>query len=345
MERGKIRQIFFLILLLYLFILSLIFIKESAPVIAQEIFQLQKQINPLNAFGIGWLITLILQSSGAATSFLMALNSAGLFESSLFIYMILGTRIGTSITLMIAAFIIFARKRRDFRHGFEIALANLIYAFPIAILMFFLEYNFSLFSKLGGYFTLIPYERFSLVEFITNPVSNLFSIFPEFFILVIGLLLLFISLITLPKILISLWDKKTIMKKLNKYMGKKYSAFLIGFGLTACLFSTTITLTLLVPLIILRLINLKKVIPYIIGANLGGVVDVIIGSIVIGKNAFSALFVYVMFSIIGLVWLFNTDIIFNLTKYISKKVIKVSKKRALLFLIIFILIALFLLII
>ena len=128
-------------------------------------------------------------------------------------------------------------------------------------------------------------------------------------------------------------------------MGKKYSAFLIGFALTACLLSTTITLTLLVPLIILWLINLKKVIPYIIGANLGGVVDVIIGSIVIGKNAYSALFVYVMFSIIGLVWLFNTDVIFNLTKYVSKKVIKVSKKRALLFLILFILIAFLLLVI
>ena len=345
MEKRKIRQIFFLILLLYLFILSLIFIKESTSVITQEIFQLQKQINPLNAFGIGWLITLILQSSGAATSFLMALNSAGLFESSLFIYMILGTRIGTSITLMIAAFIIFARKRRDFRHGFEIALANLIYAFPITVLMFLLEYNFSLFSKLGEYFTLIPYERFSVVDFITSPVLNLFSIFPKFVILIMGFLLLFVSLTTLPKILISLWDKKTIKKKLNKYMGKKYSAFLIGFGLTACLLSTTITLTLLVPLIILRLTNLKKVIPYIIGANLGGVIDVIIGSIVIGKNAFSALFVYVMFSIIGLVWLFNTDIIFNLTKYVSKKVIKVSKKRALLFLILFILIAFFLLII
>lgn len=345
MEKRKIKQIFFLILLLYLFILSLIFIKESTPVIAQGIFQLQKQINPLNAFGIGWLITLILQSSGAATSLLMALNSAGLFESSLLVYMILGTRIGTSITLMIAAFIIFAKKRRDFRHGFEIALANLIYAFPIAILMFVLEYNFSLFSKLGGYLTLIPYERFSLIEFITSPVLNLFSVFPKFLILIIGLLLLFISLTTLPKILISLWDKKTIMKKLNKYMGKKYSAFLIGFGLTAVLLSTTITLTLLVPLIILRLINLKKVIPYMIGANLGGVIDVIIGSIVIGKTAFSALFVYVMFSIIGLVWLFNTDIIFNLTKYVSKKVIKVSKKRALLFLILFILIAFLLLII
>ncbi|GAJ22935.1 unnamed protein product, partial [marine sediment metagenome] len=60
----------------------------------------------------------------------------------------------------------------------------------------------------------------------------------KFLILIIGLLLLFISLTTLPKILISLWDKKTIMKKLNKYMGKKYSAFLIGFGLTAVLLST-----------------------------------------------------------------------------------------------------------
>jgi sodium-dependent phosphate cotransporter len=286
-----------------------------------------------------------LQSSGAATSLLMALNASGLFESSLFVYMILGTRIGTSITLMIASFIIFSKKRRDFRHGFEIALANLIYALPIAILMFFLEYNFSLFSKLGGYFMLIPYEKFSLVTLITRPVLNLFSIFPKFFILILGFLFLFISLTILPKILISLWNKKTITKKLNKYMGKKYSAFLIGFGLTAVLLSTTITLTLLVPLIILRLINLKKVIPYIIGANLGGVIDVIIGSIVIGKNAFSALFIYVLFSIIGLIWLFNTNIIFNLTKYVSKRVIKVSKKRALLFLILFILIAFLLLIV
>jgi hypothetical protein len=55
MENKKIRKIFFLILLLYLFILSLIFIKESTPVIAQGIFQLQKHITPLNAFGIGWL--------------------------------------------------------------------------------------------------------------------------------------------------------------------------------------------------------------------------------------------------------------------------------------------------
>ncbi len=345
MEKRKIGQIFFLVLLLYLFVLSLVFIKDSTPVIATEIFQLQEQINPLNAFGIGWLITLVLQSSGAATSFLMALNSQGLFESSLFVYMILGTRIGTTITLMIAAFIIFAKKRRDFRHGFEIALANLIYAFPIAVLMFLLEYKFSLFSNLGEYFTLIPYERFSLVSFITQPVVNLFSILPKILILILGFLLLFASLTTLPKILVSLWNKKTLTKKLNKYMGKKGGAFLIGFVLTACLLSTTITLTLLVPLIILRLTNLKKVIPYMIGANLGGVVDVIIGSIVIGRQAFPALFVYVLFSIIGLIWLFNTDIIFNLTKYVSKKVIKVSKKRALLFLILFILIACFLLII
>ena len=65
-----------------------------------------------------------------------------------------------------------------------------------------------------------------------------------------------------------------------------------------------------------------------IGANLGGVIDVIIGSLVIGKHAFSTLFVYVIFSVIGLIWLFNTNIIFNLTKYVSKRIIKVSKKRA-----------------
>ncbi len=144
----------------------------------------------------------------------------------------------------------------------------------------------------------------------------------------------------MPKFMLSLWGEKYLREKINKYLGNKWMAFLIGFLITAILMSTSITITLLVPIVVLRLVNLKKVLPYMIGANVGGVFDVVMGGLVIGSSAFSAIFVYVCFSVFGLLWLFNTQLLFDITKFISKKIVRVSRKRAFLFLLFFILLSL-----
>jgi len=91
-----------------------------------------------------------------------------------------------------------------------------------------------------------------------------------------------------------------------------------------------------VPLIISRVVNLKKAIPYIIGANLGGIADFILSGLIIGEKAFPAMLVYVSFSIIGLLWLFYTDELFKITKFISKRTLHLSRKRAFFFVLFFV---------
>jgi len=342
---GKKRILNFLgfFLFLYLFLFSLVLIKYSFSEIGGNLLKITRgNINGINAFGFGWLLTLIMQSSGATTSALIALNFAGIIEPIVLIYMVLGTRIGTTITALFVALLVSA-KRRDFRHGFEIGLANLVYAFPIAIFMFFLEYSLSFFSKVGNYFIASEVAfKITFIDKITLPLINLIKFIPEYFLALLGVFLLIFSLKKMPVFMLRLWGEDYIRKKINKYFRKKHFSFFVGFLIALFLTSTSITIALLIPLIVSRLINLKKVIPYIIGTNLGGVVDVIIGGLVIGKTSLPAVFTYVSFSIIGLFWLFNTDLMFNITKFISKRTLRISKKRAILFVLFFILLALLL---
>lgn len=340
-KKNKILNFLGFLLFLYLFLFSLVLIKNSFNEIGGHILKITRgDINEINAFGFGWLLTLIMQSSGAATSALVALNFAGIIGPVVLIYMVIGTRIGTTITALFVALLVSA-KRRDFRHGFEIGLANLVYAFPIVIFMFFLEYFFSFFSKVGNYFIVsgVPF-KITFIDKITLPLINLIKFIPEYFLALLGVFLLIFSLKKMPCFMLQLWGEDYLRKKINNHFKNKYFSFFIGFLIAVFLTSTSITLILLIPLIISRIINLKKVIPYIIGTNLGGVVDAVIGGLVIGKTSLPAIFTYVSFSIIGLFWLLNIDLMFNITKFISKKTLHISKKRAIFFVLFFILLAL-----
>ena len=348
MERGggKLLHLIGLIIFLYLFILSIVLIKNSFFEIGKDILNIAgDSVGVWNAFGIGWLIALIMQSSGAATSALMALYATGVLGSVAFVYMILGTRIGGTLTALFIALLIHA-KRRDFRHGFEIGLANLVYAVPIAVLMFILEYFFGLFSGIENLLVNlnVPFQL-NFIDAITVPVVEMFSYLPQVILLGIGIFLLIASLREMPHYLVDLWGEENLKKKINKYMGNKGGAFLIGFLVTAILFSTGITIGLLIPFVVSRFINLKKVIPYIIGASLGGVIDVVLSALIIGEKAFPALVVYVLFSLIGLLWLFNTDLLFRVTKFISKRTLHVSKLKAFLFILLLIVLAVVLVVI
>ena len=343
MKKRKILNLLGFILALYIFVFSLTLIKISSASLGGGIFSLTRDgISGINAFGFGWLATLITQSSGAAAATLIAFSLAGIIGPVILIYMIMGTRIGTSITALFTAFLIHA-KRRDFRHGFEIGLANLVYAIPIAIIMFLLELFTGFFSKIGNYFVVFDSPlKHNIIDMAVLPLINLLSFIPEHLKIVFGVILLVGSLKYIPKFMINIWGKRYLKRKINEFLDKKYRSFLLGLGITALLMSTSITITFLIPLVVTRITKLKNVIPYMIGANLGGVSEIILGGLVLGGSALPAVFTYVSFSLIGLLWMFNTELMFKATKFLSKRTLHISRKRALMFIVAFVLVALIL---
>jgi sodium-dependent phosphate cotransporter len=340
LRKNKAINVLGFIFALYMFIFSLTLIKVSSASLGGGIFSLTRGgMNEVNAFGFGWLATLITQSSGAAAATLIAFHLAGIIGPIFLLYMIIGTRIGTSITALFTSFLIHA-KRRDFRHGFEIGLANLVYAIPIAIIMFLLEFFTGFFSKTGEYFVVFdsPFKH-NIIDMAVLPVINLISFMPDNLKIVLGILFLIGSLRYLPKFMINIWSERYLKKKINRFLDRKWKSFLLGLGVTALLMSTSITITFLIPLVVTRITKLKKVIPYMIGANLGGVSEIVLGGLVLGGSALPAVFTYVSFSVIGFLWMFNTDLMFRATKFLSKKTLHVSRQRALMFIIAFVLAA------
>lgn len=342
LKKSKIANAAGFLAAIYMFIFSLSLIKVSSASLGSEIFSLARNgVNEINAFGFGWLASLITQSSGAAAATLIAFSLAGIIGPVVLIYMIMGTRIGTSITALFTSFLVHA-KRRDFRHGFEIGLANLVYALPIAVIMFLLEFFTGFFSKAGEYFFTLGLPAIDFIDIIVNPLINLLSSIPDHLSVLIGLFILIGSLKYLPRFMIGIWGEKELKDKVNRFLNNKWKSFWLGVGITALLMSTSITITFLIPLVVTRITNLKKVIPYMIGANMGGVSEIVLGGIVLGKEALPAVFTYVAFSVIGLLWMFNTDLLWKTTKFISKRTLHVSRKRALAFIMAFVLVAIIL---
>lgn len=342
------KALFKLILSLYLFIFSIELLKNAALILGKNLINVISIIdNPLNALGTGWFLASIFQSSGTITTLTATLTGIGILALSTAIFIVMGANIGTTITSTIVSFFMKTKKRRDFRHGFEIALANGIYRILFITLFFIIEILFHPLEKFGYFIssnikeTLLVKYTPNLIDFLVGPLINLFTKYNPYLNLILAFFILFFILNLLTRsILEVLGGEKNARKIISKYFKTPTRSLLIGILLTAILFSSSITISLLVPLTVLRLLNLKKAIPFILGANIGTGTDTLLAALIIAKPLAIALaLIYILIDVIGvLIFLPNTNLIFKITKFISKRVLHVSRKKVLLFLIAFILI-------
>jgi sodium-dependent phosphate cotransporter len=346
------RKIIKLILFLYLFIFSIEMIKRAAFLVAPNIkdFLLQN-LTPIKALCVGWFTTSVIQSSGAMASLTATFAGANLINLSTVVFVLIGAALGTTITALIISLITLTKKRRDFRHGFEIGLCYTLYGIMIGGLVFILEYFFKIFSRLSLFLASRIQGKISLlkvpdlIKFLTAPIMDpLFARNNNLFLLIFGFALLIVALRYISKSIIEvLGGERKARESINKYFDSKYKAYCIGILLTAIVFSSSITIGLLVPLAVARLINLKKAIPFILGADIGTFTDVFLASVIIGQvPALATAITYFLFSLLGsLIFLPNTEYLFKITKYTSKRLIHISRKKALYVLLAFILIPLF----
>lgn len=363
-KRGKLSSLFhsrlrvlFPVVWLYVFILAIDLLKKTSLLLSPHLtnlIQVSINTNPLKAVSLGWFFTSIFQSSSVMDSVSLTFLSNSLIPANTALLIIMGGMIGTSITTLIIALLVKADKRRDFRHGFEISAALMIYNLLLVIIFFSVEVITGFFSSLINHLNPIvhlPKLAFvpNFLSLITSPVTDLLSrnLFGPFSI-IIAILLLLLSIRSISRSMIHAFGGEEKTKKfIHRYFNSKTRAFFLGLVLTAIVFSSTITLGVIVPLVVSRLINLKKVIPFIIGSQIGAITSLVIASLVIGTSiALSSVIVFFCMLIAGaLIFLPDTDLIFNITKYLSKHILHISRKRAIVYLVGFVLLPFLLLLI
>lgn len=311
-----IAKIFLLFGLLYLFILSITLLggafKHMGKGFAEAIFQ--STSNPIIALMIGVLTTAIVQSSSTTTSIIVGLVAVGAgsgtqilsFESA--IPMVMGANIGTSVTNILVSLGHITRGE-EFRRAFTGSMLHDFFNVCAVIVLLPLEIYFGLISKSALFLESI-FSGFGGMTFI-SPLKMITKPISKWIIHATGdsgiisasvaMLFLFIALYFIVKLLKSLVLSK-VEKFFQRYIFRTPAlSFILGIALTAFVQSSSITTSLVVPLIGAGVITILQVYPYLLGANIGTTITAFLASFVTGSHAAIALaFSHLLFNIFGI---------------------------------------------
>lgn len=337
------KNLIFAIISLYFFISSIVFIKESIVLIGQD--QVQDFMGLINdtETGVfaGWFGTALLQSSGAFDSIIIAFVSVGMMPTYVAVATIIGAEVGTTVTTQLVSVIGYFRKEKQrFRASFLVAMLHYWYNFCTLLIFFSVEFFFKTFTNIALtgslFFSQIPglLAIPSIFNLITPWVDFLLEYVPAWIGFIVGCLMLIFSLKNCEKYLSAAFAGEVSSGLIRSTFGKTSKAFLAGLIFTIIVPSTSVMVSILIPLVTTGIVDTKhNILPYILGANIGTVFDVMIAALATGNpTAIGVWLVHLTINVVG------ACIFLPLAKPFSASVqgindfLTFSKKRTIIFL-------------
>ena len=296
--------------LLYLFILSISLLGGSFKLFGKDFADaiFQATSNPIVGLMIGVLATAIIQSSSTTTSIIVGLVASGAltFEGS--IPMVMGANIGTSLTNILVSLGHISRSD-EFRRAFAGSMLHDFFNVCAVIVLLPLQMSFDIIGKSALFLTDIfanfgGLKFYSPLKAITQPItkyiihltgdSGLISV-------IIAFVFLFVALHFIVKVL-----KSMVLSKVEKFFQRyifrtPILSFMLGVALTTLVQSSSITTSIVIPLIGAGVISIPQIYPYLLGANVGTTITAFLASFVTGSpEAVSVAFAHLMFNVFGI---------------------------------------------
>lgn len=309
--RGEvITKLLILLALVYLFILSIFLLGEAFDLFGKEFADsiFHATSNPIVGLMIGILATAVIQSSSTTTSIIVGLVATGTlsFESS--IAMVMGANIGTSVTNTIVSMGHISRGD-EFKRAFAGAMCHDFFnvCSVIALLPLQMKFNIigrsahvleSIFAGFGGL------KFSSPLKAVTKPLAlQIVSLTGDsgWITIVIAFLFLFVALRYIVRVL-----KSMVLARVEKFFQRyifrtPILSLLLGMFLTAMVQSSSITTSMVVPLIGAGVISIPQIYPYLLGANVGTTITAFLASFVTGSHeAIAVAFGHLIFNVFGI---------------------------------------------
>jgi sodium-dependent phosphate cotransporter len=324
-------------LLLFFFAIDLMVssLQELGGGVAETI--LLATSNPFTGLFIGLLITAMIQSSSTTTSLIVAFVASGSITLESAVPLIMGANIGTTITSTIIS-LGFINKKKEFKRAVAAGTYHDFFNILTVIILFPLEYYYGFLSSLA---TVISTALVNPAVGI-NPIDDhhfgwgfggiinwLVSVFPSGFALVLlAFALLFGSILLFRKLISNLLLVQSPEKLGSFFFGSPLKSFAWGLTTTAAIRSSTITTSLVVPLVAKQVIKLKAAAPYILGANIGTTITAFIAAILYANNssAVTIAIAHFLFNFIGVIIFFPIPILrkvpLDLASFLGKLTLK-----------------------
>jgi solute carrier family 34 (sodium-dependent phosphate cotransporter) len=283
--------------------------------------------NPFIGLFIGLLFTAILQSSSTTTSMAVAAVAAGSLTLQNAIPIIMGANIGTTLTSTLVS-LSYITKAKEFRRALAAGVSHDIFNILVVIILFPIELKYGMLAYVSQQISaFITPDYFNAAvkinpldfSFLTSWLKDLIFFCGPYITIVgsIGLLLASVKLMS------SLLYKRMIGETQERIRTIMFDntrrSFSWGVLLTSIIQSSSLTTSLIVPLVATRKVKLKRAFPFILGANLGTTLTALLAAVFRSEAAISLAIAHLLFNAIGVS-------IFLFVPYISSMPIVLAKK-------------------
>lgn len=266
--------------------------------------------NPFTGLFIGLLITAMIQSSSTTTALVVAFVASGSITLESAIPIIMGANVGTTITSTIVS-LGFINKKKEFRRAVAAGTYHDFFNLLTVVILFPLEYYYGFLSTLSQNITSYFFDPMATPELSTfasgwsgfNPIINfLVDTIPSGFILaLLSFALLFTSILLFRKLISGLLLASSPQRFSRFFFKNHWKSFFWGLVTTAAIRSSTITTSVVVPIVAQKIVTLRKAAPFILGANIGTTITAFIAAIlnVNTSSAISIAIAHFLFNFIG----------------------------------------------
>jgi sodium-dependent phosphate cotransporter len=268
-----------------------VLIKSSAKlmgaVLAEKIILVIRDTT--SAVFAGWISTALLHSSGAFDSIVVAFTSSNVIPLSLAVASIIGAEMGTTVTPFLISILGHIKGKKESEASFNITMTHVLYNLITLSVFYPLELFFGIFTNIAllgksifvkaSWLNAVP----DLVEVITPWVDPLLTKIAPWLGIVLGGLTLILALGGVERYMTEIFSLPRSWNLIRSTFTRPLRAFLAGFLFTILVPSTTVMVSLLVPLASSGVIRSEYyILPYILGANIGTVFDVMIAALATG---------------------------------------------------------------
>jgi len=276
--------------------------------------------NPVAALFVGILATVLVQSSSVTTATIVGLVGAGTLSVESAVPMVMGANIGTTVTNTLAS-MGYLRRSHEFRLAFAGAtmhdffnVLSVMVLLPLEVATGFLsKWAISLSTVLRDNTTIDFAKPDSPIKAAVKAPVNWIKDLIEGFtadetivgsaILVTGLAMIFVALAFITRNMRMLVLSR-IERSVNAVLGRGAGlpAMALGMVITVTVQSSSITTSVLVPLIAAGVLTLRNAFPVTLGANVGTTITALLASMATDGNAGLAIaLAHTIFNLLGIV--------------------------------------------
>ncbi len=268
--------------------------------------------NPFAGLFAGLLITALIQSSSTTTSLAVALVASGSITLEQAVPIVMGANVGTTITSSLVS-LGFINHKKEFKRAVAAGTYHCFFNLLTVVILFPLEYYYGFLSGASSWLGEQLFHssgtvgeksimHWSPFQWMIAPITNAL---PGVLVAAIAFVLILVSILFFRKIISDLLDARSPDAFSRFFFQGEFRSFLWGLGTTAAIRSSTITTSVVVPIVAKKIVSIRLAAPFVMGANMGTTITAFIAALMnSGNNTINLALAHFLFNALGVLFFF-----------------------------------------